>query len=317
MGFEALLGNNRLKENLQESLRRNRISHCYLLTGPAGSGKHTLARLLSAAILCRQPHSPCLTCPSCRKVLAGTHPDVIVMDDPEKKTVSVDLVRQAIADVYIRPNEGSHKLYLFPRAQDMLPAAQNALLKILEEPPAYGVFILLADAPQKLLPTVRSRCTELALTALPEELLRKALQDSFPDAEEGAVSAAISRSGGFFGQAKALLEDGVSLSPQTQAFAKSFAARDTYGLLQVLVPMEKWKRDQLIPVLVQWLTLLENALVCRSGLGTVSQPAQAISTSRSSQELMAATAQLQKAIEYTQGNISVAAVCGYLAWALR
>ena len=317
MGFEALLGNNRLKENLQESLRRNRISHCYLLTGPAGSGKHTLARLLSAAILCRQPHRPCLTCPSCRKVLAGTHPDVIVMDDPEKKTVSVDLVRQAIADVYIRPNEGSHKLYLFPRAQDMLPAAQNALLKILEEPPAYGVFILLADAPQKLLPTVRSRCTELALTALPEELLRKALQDAFPDAEEGAVSAAISRSGGFFGQAKALLEDGVSLSPQTQAFAKSFAARDTYGLLQVLVPMEKWKRDQLIPVLVQWLTLLENALVCRSGLGTVSQPAQAISTSRSSQELMAATAQLQKAIEYTQGNISVAAVCGYLAWALR
>ncbi len=317
MGFEALLGNNRLKENLQESLRRNRISHCYLLTGPAGSGKHTLARLLLAAILCHDPHRPCLACPSCRKVLALTHPDVIVMDDPEKKTVSVDLVRRAIADVYIRPNEGSHKIYLFPRAQDMLPAAQNALLKILEEPPAYGVFILLADAPQKLLPTVRSRCTELALTALPEKLLRTALQTAFPDAEEGAVSAAISRSGGFLGQAKTLLEEGVSLSPQTEAFAKSYAARDTFGLLQVLVPMEKWKRDQLIPVLAQWLTLIENALVCRSGLCAVSQPAQAIGTSRSSQELMAATAHLQKAIEYTQGNISVAAVCGYLEWALR
>lgn len=317
MGFEALLGNDRLKENLRESLRRNRISHCYLLTGPAGSGKHTLARLLSAAILCTQPQKPCLTCPSCRKVLSSTHPDVIVMDDPEKKTVSVDLVRQAIADVYIRPNEGNHKIYLFPRAQDMLAAAQNALLKILEEPPAYGVFILLADTPQKLLPTVRSRCTELALSALPEDLLRPALQTSFPGAEDGAVSAAISRSGGFLGQAKTLLEEGVSLSPQTQAFATSYADRDSFGLIQALVPMEKWKRDQLIPVLVQWLTLLENALVCRSGFCAASQLAQTISTNRSSQELMAATAHLQKVIEYTQGNISVAAVCGYLEWALR
>lgn len=317
MGFEALLGNDRLKENLRESLRRNRISHCYLLTGPVGCGKHTLAQLLTAAILCQQPNRPCLTCNSCRKVLAGIHPDVIVKDDPEKKTVSVDLVRQAITDVYIRPNEGSHKIYLFPRSQDMLPAAQNALLKILEEPPAYGVFILLADAPQKLLPTVRSRCTELALTALPENLLRPALQAAFPNAEEGAVSAAISRSGGFLGQAKTLLEEGVSLSPQTVAFAKSYADRDVFGLLQVLVPMEKWKRDQLIPTLVQWLTLIENALVCRSGFRAVAELAQAIGTSRSSQELMAATQHLQKAIEYTQGNISVAAVCGYLEWALR
>ena len=317
MGFEALLGNDRLKENLQQSLRRNRISHCYLLTGPAGSGKHTLAQLLAAAILCQQTHSPCLRCNSCHKVLAGTHPDVIVKDDPEKKTVSVDLVRQAIADVYIRPNEGSHKIYLFPRAQDMLPAAHNALLKLLEEPPAYGVFILLADAPQKLLPTVRSRCTELALTALPASLLQPALQSAFPHAGEGAVSAAISRSGGFLGQAKTLLAEGVSLSPQTEIFAKSYAARDSFGLLQALVPMEKWKRDQLIPVLVQWLTLIENALLCRSGFSAVSQLVQTISISRSSQELMAATQHLQKAIEYTQGNISVAAVCGYLEWALR
>lgn len=317
MGFEALLGNTRLKENLQAALGRSRISHCYLLTGPAGSGKHTLAQLLSAAILCAQPNRPCLSCPSCRKVFVGTHPDVIVMDDPERKTVSVELVRQAISDVYIRPNEGSHKIYLFPRAQDMLPAAQNALLKILEEPPAYGVFILLADAPEKLLPTVRSRCTELALTALPEAQLRQALQAAFPEAQESAVSSAISRSGGYLGQAKALLEEGASLPPQTEAFAKSYAARDSYGLIQVLVPMEKWKRDQLIPVLVQWLSLIENALVCRSGFPAASPLSYAISTSRHSQELMAATAHLQKAIEYTQGNISVAAVCGYLEWALR
>ena len=99
----------------------------------------------------------------------GSHPDFITVDDPEKKTVTVDLIRQARADVYIQPNESEYKIYMFPRAQDMGLPGQNALLKILEEPPKYGVFLLLTDNPDKLLPTVRSRCTELNMQALPED----------------------------------------------------------------------------------------------------------------------------------------------------
>ena len=317
MGFESLLGNDRLKQNLAESMTRGRISHFYLISGPEGSGKHTLARLLAAAILCQGRRKPCLQCTPCRKVMEGTHPDFITVDDPEKKTVTVDLIRQARADIYVQPNESEYKLYLFPRAQDMGIPGQNALLKVLEEPPKYGVFILLTDNPDKLLPTVRSRCTELKLQALPEELLRRELRRIFPQTEEGDISAAAARSGGFLGQAIQLLESGDAIAPQTESFVKAFCVRDSLGLVQTLAPMEKWKRDALAPMLQSWLELLEGALVCRSGLQAISPLARQLAASRSSQDLHEAAQHLRKAVDYTQSNVSPAAVCGYLAWVLR
>lgn len=316
MGFETLLGNERLKENLRSSIDRGRISHFYLISGPAGSGKRTLARLLAAAILCHSHQRPCGTCPACRKVLGAGHPDFITIDDPEKKTVPVDLVRQARSDMYIRPNESDHKIYLFPRGQDMAEPSQNALLKILEEPPAYGVFILLTENPEKLLPTVRSRCTELSLTALPEQLLRQTLQQRFPQADSETLQAAISRSGGFLGQALQLMEEGSQLPAQTTAFLSAYASRDSYGLLQILVPMEKMSRDQLIPLLSQWRSFLEGALVYRTGIGATPM-AKEISSHRSGQELLLAIRHLEKTIQYAQGNVSPAAICGYLSWHLR
>ena len=127
MGFQELLGNEQLKQDLAQAFRRGQIGHFYLLCGPRGSGKHTLARLMAAAAQCESREKPCLTCHSCRKVLSGNHPDYITVDDPEKKTVPVDLIRDARADMYIRPNEGNKKIYLFPRAQDMGIPGQNAL----------------------------------------------------------------------------------------------------------------------------------------------------------------------------------------------
>ena len=317
MGFEMLLGNERLRENISRSIRRGHISHFYLISGPEGSGKHTLARLMAAAILCSGSEKPYQTCDACRKVRSGSHPDFITVDDPEKKTVSVDLIRQARADIYIRPNEAEKKIYLFPRAQDMGIAAQNALLKILEEPPTYGVFFLLADNPEKLLPTIRSRCTELRLTALPESLLRSNLQALFPQSSAEDIQGAIARSGGYLGQAKRLLEEGSIQCPHTEQFIQCFTQRDVLALISLLVPMERWKRDQLLPVLQRWEEALQNALVCRSGMHALSASVRQLSTARSSSELLSAIRHLQKAIEYTQGNVSVAAVCGYLEWALQ
>ena len=317
MGFEQLLGNERLRENLSGSIARGRISHFYLISGPAGSGKRTLSRLLAAAILCHRGSKPCLECGPCRKVMNNTHPDFITVDDPEKKAVPVDLIRQARADIYIQPNEADRKIYLFPRAQDMGIPSQNALLKVLEEPPSYGVFILLTDNPEKLLPTVRSRCTELALQPLPEALLRRQLAQQFPHADPDTITAAIMRSGGYLGQAQTLLEAGEAVSPQTEGFLQGFGNRDTMALLQTLVPMEKWKRDQLIPVLQQWTELTENALACRSGAPAASPMARALSQSRSARDLLLAIRNLQRATELAQGNVSPAAVCGWLLWVLR
>lgn len=315
MGFDGLLGNDRLKENLRKSIGSGRISHFYLICGPEGAGKHTLARLLAAAVLCKSADKPCLCCAACRKVMADTHPDVITVNEPEKKTLSVDGVRRMRADVYIQPNEGDRKIYLLP--QELRVEGQNALLKILEEPPAYGVFILLADNPEKLLPTVRSRCTELKLLPLPENVLRSRLQEAFPQAGDEQLRSAMVRSGGWLGQALTLLEEGSTVSDQTERFVRSFATRDAMGLMQVLVPMERWKREQLIGELNQWVSILQSALVSRSGMQAVSPLARQLSTARSSAELMGAIRHLQKTMEYAQGNVSVAAVCGYLEWALR
>ena len=316
MGFDKLLGNDQLKENLRAARRKGRLSHFYLLSGPRGAGKHTLAELIAAAMLCKEPDGPCGVCRHCRKILSGNHPDYITIDDPTKKTVPVDLIREARSDLFVRPNEGAKKIYLFPRAQDMGIPGQNALLKVLEEPPSYGVFLLLTDNPEKLLPTVRSRCVELKLRALPEGLLARKLREEFPDAEAERIAAAIGRSGGYLGQARELLS-GQGLSENALHFAAAFAARDVFGLQKLLTPMEKWKRDTLIPALQEWLELLEQALLVRSGLPAVTSQAAAIGTARSPQDLMRCCAALKKATEYAQGNVSCAAVCGWLSWELR
>ena len=179
MSFDALLGNEQLKKDLARSLQTGHISHCYLITGPEGSGKHTLARLLAAAILCQGRDKPCGLCRPCRKVMEGEHPDFITWEDADHQKIPVKLIRETFRpDVFVKPNESEHKIYLI--SQDLGLEGQNALLTILEEPPAYAVFLLLAASPDKLLPTVRSRCRELKLSALPMPLLENQLARDFP-----------------------------------------------------------------------------------------------------------------------------------------
>lgn len=311
MGFEALLGNTRLKENLISSLSRGHISHFYLISGPLGSGKHLLSRLLAAAILCQGNGKPCGRCAACRKVMENLHPDVISVEDPEHKTVAVKIVRQFREDVFVLPNESDHKIYIFP--QELGVEGQNALLKILEEPPEYGVFLLLTDNPEKILPTVRSRCTELKLQALPEGLLKSTLEAEFPDAGSQDILAAMVRSGGFLGQARQLLQEGTAAPPQTVDFVKALAAGDSLLLVQTLAPMEKWKRDDLAQILGNWLETLETALACRSGGQAVSPLARRLAARCSSRELHGWIVKLRKARDYTLSNVSPGAVCGYLS----
>ena len=315
MRFDTLLGNDRLKQNLAESLAKNHISHFYLISGPRGSGKKTLASLMAQAFLCRGRAKPCGTCEPCRKLRNGNHPDFITVEDPEHKNVSVRIVRQFREDVFIRPNESDYKIYLFP--QDLGVEGQNALLKILEEPPKYGIFLLLTDNPEKILPTVRSRCTELKMQALPQAQLQACLAARFPDLAAEDVAAAAQRSGGFLGQAIDLLGSGGAVPPQTEDLVKALCSRDPLLLAQTLVPMEKWKRDALSDILQSWLELTEEALAGRSGRPTLSPQARALSQSRTPADLLAISRSLRKACSYTMSNVSPAAVCGWLTWALR
>lgn len=313
MGFEGLLGNARLKENLRHSVDSGRLSHFYLISGPRGSGKRTLARLLAAAAVCRDGNKPCLACSACRKAMTSNHPDIITVTDPEHKAVAVKIVREYRKDVYIKPNEADKKVYIFP--QELGTEGQNALLKILEEPPSYGVFILLAENPQQILTTVRSRCTLLQMESLPKGLLLSQLSKQFPGADQEQLLAAAERSGGYLGQAAELLKEGEVVSGRTKAFAKAFLDSDPVAMTRLMVGMEKTKRDQAVEEVEQWLHLLQNALSCRSGLPAVTQEIKQLSR-QDPAKLLCAIRELEKAITYLKSNVSVAAVCANLQWTL-
>ena len=137
---------------------RRQLSHAIILTGhrdlPAAG------RYLAAAMECAGEHPPCGRCGPCRKVLSGIHPDVMVVEDPEHKMISVDVLRQVRSDAYILPNEGRRKVYIFPDCALLDAKAQNVLLKVLEEGPSHAAFLFCAPNSAVLLPTVRSRCVE-------------------------------------------------------------------------------------------------------------------------------------------------------------
>jgi len=166
MPLSSLAGNHSLKEQLLPRLSGGTLGHALILSGPAGSGKRTLAAILARAMVCSGSGTrPCGSCPACKKALSDIHPDIITVAPLEEgKQITVDQVRQLRADAHIRPNEADRKVYVLEQADRLNPSAQNAMLKLLEEGPAYAAFLLLTENPGSLLPTVRSRCETLALT---------------------------------------------------------------------------------------------------------------------------------------------------------
>ena len=317
MNFGGFFGNDALKERLQASFRQGKASHCYLLCGPEGSGRHTLAKQMAAALECRQEADPgCGVCPACRKVLENQHPDVIVVDDTEHKNVAVDVVRQARSDVFIRPNEGRKKVYIIPRGQDLGPASQNALLKIFEEPPGYAVFLILTTSAEKLLPTIRSRAVQLQLAPLTSEQALPELRRRFPETPESALLQALEQAEGYLGPACEALKEGIFL-PQTLAIAKSFAARDTLSLLQALVPLEKYKREQLLQIVSELRRLLCTVMRARAGAFRQDEMMQQILLSRTGTEILHAIDILEQAGDDLNNNVGVGAVIGGLCVGLR
>lgn len=194
MNLTALSGNERVKEQLSRLEEGRGLSHAYIISGPAGAGKHVLAHLLAAGMLCTSSgEKPCGRCAPCLKVQKGLHPDVSVVTGPEMgKPITVDQARALRADAWIRPNEGERKVYILEGADQMNASAQNALLKLLEEGPRFAAFLLLARNAGALLETVRSRCEVLDLRPADRaddtggDQERAALAHRMADALEGA-----------------------------------------------------------------------------------------------------------------------------------
>lgn len=255
MPLPVLAGNERIKVQLSLRERGRGLAHAYLISGPAGSGRHTLAALVTAAMVCSAPLAarPCGECVPCKKVLRGIHPDVQVFSGPgEGKPLTVDQVRQLRADAYVRPNEGERKVYWLEGADKMAPPAQNAMLKLLEEGPPYAAFLLLAENPGGLLQTIRSRCEELALTPVSPAECEQWLTARFPGKDPGEIRRAARSCQGILGRAVKELEDDGAGREQTelvQQLAQVLERGDELQVLQAAQALEKAGKEGLSPLL--------------------------------------------------------------------
>ena len=150
-----------IARRIREAANRGTLSHALLFSGSGDLG--AAAQYAAAAMECQSGQKPCGTCSACRKVFSGIHPDVITVRDEAHKNLSVDTIRQIRSDAYIRPNEGSRKVYIFPDCTILTEQDQNVLLKIVEEGPPYAAFLFCAENASVVLQTLRSRCVELKL----------------------------------------------------------------------------------------------------------------------------------------------------------
>ena len=150
-----------IARRIREAASRGTLSHALLFSGSGDLG--AAAQYAAAAMECQSGQKPCGTCSACRKVFSGIHPDVITVRDEAHKNLSVDTIRQIRSDAYIRPNEGSRKVYIFPDCTILTEQDQNVLLKIVEEGPPYAAFLFCAENSSVVLQTLHSRCVELKL----------------------------------------------------------------------------------------------------------------------------------------------------------
>lgn len=254
MNFSTLAGNNQIKQQLVRHTAGRGLSHAYIISGPKGSGRHTLANVMAASLVCQKTGDrPCGCCGPCKKAASGIHPDIITVSGPEGKTVSVDQVRSLRTDAHIRPNEAQRKIYLLERADHMNQSAQNAMLKLLEEGPAYAVFFLLAENGGGLLETIRSRCENIALHPLTSSECLEWLSRRYPSKNPSVLQQAAMDCQGILGRAVDMLEGTGAAAEQIREYSVRLAQVLEHGdeltVFEMAMSLEKLSREELAGIL--------------------------------------------------------------------
>ena len=261
MRLSDLVGQTRATTVLRQAIRRGHVAHAYLFRGPAGVGKSTAAHLFAQALNCDAPDrnesgEPCGECRACQMIAAGSHPDVwevtLLREKGKLRTeISINQIRRnpkdpgksprpVVQDAILRPVLGRHKVYIIGPAEKMSDEAQNALLKVLEEPPPYAVLILISSQADSLLPTTLSRCQQVTFQLSGTEAIEAHLKGLGVEAAGAASLAALS--GGRVGWAVAAAQQPAVLAVRRRLL--DLCARlPQYGLPQSLRLAEEIKQE--------------------------------------------------------------------------
>lgn len=324
MELSQLAGNHALKTLLGAQGNGRGLSHAYIISGPRGSGRRTLAGILARALLCArngEGNVPCGLCPHCRKAAAGIHPDLIRVGS-DGRDIRVDDVRALRTDAYIRPNEAARKVYVLEGADTMNQSAQNALLKLLEEGPAYAAFLLITEHSGALLQTVRSRCVELTLSPVRYGEGLEWLRRRFPERDEGELARAAEACEGILGRAVEQLEGSSADAGQARQLALEYARLLTMNselaLMEFSISLEKCGREELTAFYEACALLLRDGLAAQLSAPAERDPerhaaAQALARALSRARLMALSQLVREGREACGFNIGSGHSAGWLA----
>ncbi len=256
-GFQDVVGHREIISHLQNAIRLNKVSHAYIIGGEEGSGKKMLADLFAMTLQCREGGTePCMNCVSCKKALSGNHPDIIRVTHEKPNSIGIDDIRmQLVNDVSIRPYESPRKIYIVDEAEKMTTQAQNALLKTIEEPPAYAVILFLSNNPGLFLQTITSRCVTLKLKPVSDQAVRDYLVKELqvPD-YQADVQASFAR--GIIGRAIKMAESQEfnELTQNALRLLKQSKNMEVYELVDAIKSMTADKQNvyQYLELFTMW-----------------------------------------------------------------
>lgn len=255
--FSDIIGQEQIKYQLGNSLETGKISHAYIINGEKSSGKEFIAKILAATLQCEQQGTdPCGECHSCKQAQTENQPDIIKVMHEKPNVISVDDIREQINNqMCIKPYSSKYKIFLMNEAEKMNIQAQNALLKTLEEPPAYGIIILLTSNLNALLPTILSRCVVLNMRPVSDALVKKFLMEemTIPD-YKADVCVAFAR--GNVGKAKLLAssEEFDNIKADAVSLAKNLNNMEVQEMMAALKRINEYKLEinDYLDILMVW-----------------------------------------------------------------